>query len=318
MNEKKKTIISIIAAVLLVIGLVIIFMVACNGNEDRKDGEIITQAVTNAQGEVVTDASGEVVTEVVQAEVVTNAEGEKVTEQVTDKKGETVTNSSGEKVTQQVTKPVPNVSAPKAVKNLKVEMGTTTAKLTWKADGNCDGYLIDYALAGQAELGNWTEAIDTTETTITIEGLNTQTAYTFRVTAYNGSRDTAYAKGDAKTVDGTTKVDEEEKNISLTVLAPVIGKEDTLEIYVNGELMTTKSVVLAYKPQGSLNKADDKLGIIDKSLDAIVLPNTYKGNVTITVKLIGEELEDTITTDSANVTINLTDNYIDYVEGGLD
>ena len=297
MNEKKKTILSIVAAVLLVIGLVIIFFVACNGNEDRKDGEIITQAVTNADGEVVTDANGEVVSEVIEAEVVTDANGENVTEQVTDKKGETVTNASGENVTQPVTKPVSNVKKPNAVKNLKAEMGTTTAKLTWKANGECDGYFVSYTLQGQ---NNWTKAVETTDTQITIEGLETQTTYTFKVIAYNSASNSGYVQADAVTVDGTTKVDDTSKVVTINVILPHSGSTDTLEIYVNDQLVDSRELLM------------------DGSTVSFTTTEKYEGNVKVSAKLNTLGYDEFVNTDTGVGEINFSDNYIDYVEGGLD
>lgn len=299
MNEKKKTTLTIVAAVLLVIGLVIIFMVSCNGNEDRKDGEIITQAVTNADGEVVTNANGEVVTEVIEAEVVTDAEGEKVTEAVTNKTGEKVTNSSGEKVTQQVTKQTTAFSQPMAVKNLEVDTKVTSATLTWTKVKNCDGYYVEYSLANEE---NWSKGISVTDTKTEITGLKSNTEYKFRVRAYNGVVTVAngHVFGDAAMKKASTKIDETQKTITVQVLLPENMKSDILEIYIDDKLVSRQEVT--YNDSPVPFKTSDQ----------------YKGVVKVSAKLVTLGYDEYVTTDTGSATINFSDNYIDYVDGGMD
>lgn len=301
MNEKKKTIISIIAAVLLVIGLVIIFMVACNGNEDRKDGEIITQAVTNAQGEVVTNPQGEVITEVVTVLQEDDKNANKSTTASTTKgnNNQSANNQQGgnNTTTTTTTNQYKDITKPNPVKSLKVETDTTTATLSWKENGSCSGYIVEYSLQGQ---DNWATYSITTSTTVVIEGLDTQTAYTFRVTPYNGSLNTGYAKGDAKTVDGTTKVDDTSKVVTINVILPEASQTDTLEIYVNDQLVDTREISM------------------DGSTVSFTTTEKYDGNVKVSAKLVNIGYDESETTDTGEATINFSDNYIDYVEGGLD
>ena len=301
MNEKKKTILSIVAAVLLVIGLVIIFFVACNGNEDRKDGEIITQAVTNANGEVVTNPQGEVITEIVEVtqgdEKTTKANDSSSTTKGDNNKPANGQQNNNNNTTESNKNDYSGLEKPGAVKNLSVAMETTSAKLTWKANGTCSGYIVQYSRQGQE---NWATYTVTTDTQITIGGLETQTAYTFKVIAYNGSLNSGYVQADAVTVDGTTKVDDTSKVVTINVILPDSGSTDTLEIYVNDQLVDSRELLM------------------DGSTVSFTTTEKYEGNVKVSAKLNTLGYDEFVNTDTGVGEINFSDNYIDYVEGGLD
>lgn len=117
--------------VLLLIAVVVSAFVACGSNGKKyEDKEVtITQAVTDENGQAVTKADGEVVTETQNAVVATKKNGQSVTEAVTDKKGVTVTNKNGEKVTQAVTTKQEKTTKKKAEKTTsttKKELPITT------------------------------------------------------------------------------------------------------------------------------------------------------------------------------------------------
>lgn len=89
MDKKKLWI--IIVAVIAVIVVVVAVILAVNSSKEEKYTEaVVTEVVTDENGETVTDENGEPVTIV-------------ATEEVTDENGETVTNSDGKPVTEAVT-----------------------------------------------------------------------------------------------------------------------------------------------------------------------------------------------------------------------
>lgn len=284
MNEKKKTTLTIVAAVLLVIGLVIIFMVSCNGNEDRKDGEIITQAVTNADGEVVTNANGEVVTEAVLSTETTKSESTQTTKSNNSENSSQQNSNSG-------------LKQPNVVKNLAVKTDATTATLSWSSNGECTGYIVSYTRQGQE---NWVTHEVTTKTQSVITNLSTETAYTFRVITYNGSLNTGYTKSKEAKVDGVTKTDTSAKYITIEILLPETQAKDTLEIYVLDELVDSREVTC------------------DGSTITFETPKKYEGKIKVSAKLLTLGYDEYVTTDTGSATIKFSDNYIDYVDGGMD
>lgn len=90
MNRKRLIIIAVsIIAVIVVVAAIILAVKGSNSKEEYTD-TVVTEVVTDENGETVTDENGDAVTVV-------------VTEKVTDKDGETVTDNNGNAVTEKVT-----------------------------------------------------------------------------------------------------------------------------------------------------------------------------------------------------------------------
>lgn len=90
MNRKRLIIIAVSIIAVIVVVAAIIFAVKGSNSKEEYTDTVVTEVVTDENGETVTDENGDAVTVV-------------VTEKVTDKDGETVTDNNGNAVTEKVT-----------------------------------------------------------------------------------------------------------------------------------------------------------------------------------------------------------------------
>lgn len=305
-----------IVALVLVVAIVTAFA-ACSksGKDDEKSTSQVTAAVTDSNGEAVTDENGVIVTEKVGGEVVTDKDGKTVTEVVTNKGGETVTDKSGKAVTQVVTKKSSGNSnsnnsnssstgkknnkpaAPSAPSNLKAGSVTQTSlKLTWS--GKATGYQIQ----SSTNSGNNWKTLESAykSTSYNAKDLSTYTDYIFRVRAYNqNSNGTSYSKWTVVSVK-TKADDKSQRYISVSVKLPSSNSSDTLNIYIDGELVKAQKITC----NGSTYKYKT-----DKK---------YKGLVTIKVELESAGKGTALSTDKDSCYLSLDDKGIVIVDGSDD
>ncbi len=173
-------------------------------------------------------------------------------------------------------------SAPSAITSLTAsDITTSSLKLTWKSV-KCAGYQISMS----SDESTW-KSLETSYTkgnTYTVNKLNSNTEYAFRVRAYNkNSAGKTYTKW--KTVKA--KTDEKPRAIKITVLLPIDeGKSDTLNITVNNELVDTAEVTLS---GGSYEFTTNE---------------EYIGEIKITASL-SEHGSATVTTESSECTLEV-------------
>ncbi len=303
-----------ILAVVLVVAIVAAFA-ACSksGKSDEGSTSQITAAVTDSNGEAVTDESGVIVTEKVGSEVVTDKNGKAVTEVVTQKGGQTVTDKAGKAVTQVVTKKSTasskstdkasttkksnKPSAPSAPSSLKAgNITQTSLKLTWS--GKANGYQIQSSTDSGSHWTTLEKAYKSTS--YTAKDLSSYTDYIFRVRAYNQNSDgTSYSKWTV--VSTKTKSDDKsQRYITVSVKLPSSGGSDTLNIYVDGELVKTQTVNF------------------DGSTYKFKTTKKYKGLVTIKAELSSKGKETAVSTDKDSCYLSLDDKGIVIVDGDDD
>ncbi|MBQ8077313.1 MAG: fibronectin type III domain-containing protein [Eubacterium sp.] len=336
--KKYKSLFAILTAVVLLCTLI-----ACR---QAPKTETVTQAVTNANGEIVTDKNGDPVTEEVEAVVVTDANGQPVTEIVTGSDGKAVTkveNGEYKNVTQAVTERV-NVGGDSAnAKNSggnqnsgKKSSNKTTAKATTKKGATtkkkatttkkgaivkptapstpkkawtdkvkkdslvlhwssvkCTGYEVQYSDNGQtfSSLKKSTKA-----TEIEVEGLISNTTYTFRIRAYNENKGGRSVSKWAKT-SAKTAANKDKRKITFHVTLPVKGNiEDKLIIEVDGD-----------KYEKEVN--------LDGSTVTIKTDEKYKGAVKFKGRLVKTKSSFSGETDKEVYSFSLSGNAIDIIEG---
>ncbi|MBQ8378723.1 MAG: fibronectin type III domain-containing protein [Oscillospiraceae bacterium] len=103
------------------------------------------------------------------------------------------------------------VSAPADFK--VAEKTTSTVKLSWKKSANADGYIIEQYNAGKARNADWVLVkviADADETEFIIDGLESETEYSFRIRAYSDCEDeTHYSDWSEVTVKTEAKASDE-------------------------------------------------------------------------------------------------------------
>lgn len=275
-------------------------------NSTQDAGGVVTEIVTDTNGEPVTDAQGTPVTEIVSAAATTQgapdnkAETTGATAATTagKKKGKTDEKTTAAATTTKKSEPVKAPKVPQAVINLKADnINEDSITLKWDAV-SCDGYQVAYSADNQITWSYLDKAC--TATQFTVKELQSYTEYAFRVRAYNkneaGTKTSAWSVVTAK-----TKSAKSERTIEITVLLPAYGnREDKLIVSVNDKVTKEAKV--------HLNKSQYKFKTDKK----------YKDLVSITAEIEGIAVSRTVETDKDAVTIDISTIGIQELDGGKD
>ncbi len=284
-----------------------------------ENGEAITEEI---EAQVVTDANGKPVTE-----VVTDSEGKplttvqdgeyvNVTQNVTEPSGtQNSTGNTGQPgnksgsdkgntakskgnttakngKTKTTVKPVKKPTAPQ--KPAKITAGSIKEDkltLSW-TKVKCSGYQVQYSTDG-VNFSYLSKSLKSNS--LTVDGLISYTKYTFRVRAFNkNSAGTSVSKWTKASF--TTKAADDSRKITLTILLPSKGYEDTLTIIVDGKKYTE-----------TVN--------LDGSVYTFTTKEKFKGLVSVEAKLAQAGVGYKGKTDKKTIEIDLTGAGIYIIDG---